>query len=326
LVRAFASARLRERPDEVAELRARWVAWCRSLADQVGFCWDALETLDLLDADHQTVQLALEWAAANGADQATLALAEGVRYYYNVRGLWDERRMINYRFRAAAARRLDDASALVLALAQHAEIRGKQSGLGIGDEDGDQLLASAEAAAVGAALSTDAAFELGHARGLLAHARGDLAAAEAHWRALLPFAATLDAQKFIINRRWLATCLLDQGRVAEAEALFRESLASAQHANDTRSITGNSLKLAVIDLERGDLAAAEAALATCHSAAQRYNDRRRLAEWAALSARVQLVRGDQAAAAPLLEQAIDLFTRMGMPKQAAAAQATLAAR
>ncbi|MBX0330511.1 hypothetical protein K2Z83_22915 [Oscillochloris sp. ZM17-4] len=320
LVRAFVSAQLTAHPAQEQSLRGRWIAWCAALAGQVGFCWQDLDRLDLLDADHLSIQAGLEWAAAHGEDAATVALAEGVRYYYNVRGLWDERRMANYGLRAGAARRLGDRSELVLALAQQAEVLSKKSTLA----DAASLLAEAEAAAAGADLSSDAAFELGHARGLLAHARGDLAAAEAHWRGMLPFAATLDAQKHVINRRWLATCLLEQGRVDEAAPLYRESLDDARAANDTRSVTGNSLKLATIDLERGDLAAAEAALAECHTAASRHNDQRRLAEWALLSGRLRLTQGDHDAATPLLEQAVDLFTRMGMRRDADAAQQALA--
>ena len=76
-MRAFARARLAERPAEEAALRVHWLAWATFLAGQVGFCWSDLSRLDLLDADHPTVQAALEWAAANGQDRTTVALAEG---------------------------------------------------------------------------------------------------------------------------------------------------------------------------------------------------------------------------------------------------------
>jgi len=319
LVRAFAAARLAERPEEAAALRRRWVAWCADLAGSVAFCWDDLDRLALLDPEHETVQTALEWVASQGDDRETLRLCEGVRYYYNVRGLWDERRMANYSLRTAAARRLGDRSELVLALAQRAEVLSKQDTLA----EATALLAQAEAAAEGAALSTDAAFEIGHARGLLAYAQGDIPAAKARWRELLPLSSTLDAQKYVINRRWLATCLLDQGRTDEAEALYRESLADARRANDTRSVTGNTLKLAAIDLERGDLAAAEAALAECRAAAARYGDRRRLAEQHRLTAQLRAAQGDGEGARRELESAADLFARMGMRREASAALAGL---
>ncbi|HMQ31334.1 MAG TPA: hypothetical protein PKD53_11430 [Chloroflexaceae bacterium] len=317
LVRAYAAARLAERPAEAEALRERWLAWCVQLAARVGFCWDDLGRLDLLDGEHETVQAALEWAAAAGRDQAVISLAEGVRYYYNVRGLWDERRLANYAMRAEAARRLGDAAELVLALSQHCEVLSKQTTLA----EAEALLARAEQVALGATLSDDAAFELGHARGLLAYTRGDLARAEACWRSLLPFAATLGGQKYVINRRWLAGCLCDLGREDEAIVLYRASLADAEACNDTRSITGNSLRLAALDIERGNLERAEAELARCRELAERHQDGRRLAEYYELAADLLAARGDRARADAALAAATDLLARMGMRGRAEALQA-----
>jgi tetratricopeptide (TPR) repeat protein len=317
LVRAFASARLAEQPDLEAQLRARWLHWCIELGESVGFCWFDLDRLELLDREHETLQTALEWAAAQGQDRETLRLCEGVRYYYNVRGLWDERRLRNYRYRSLAAERSGDVSELVLALAQFAEIRSKQAGLPEAEEGGAALLGRAEAIAASSDLHPDARFELGHARGLAAHARGDLVQAEAHWRALLPLAEHLGGQKYVINRRWLATCLLDQGRSEEAATLYRSSLADAEMCNDTRSITGNSLKLAAIDLAQGDLAAAALALARCHEVAHRHQDRRRLAECHRLSAELRRRQGDEIGWREEVAQALNLFERMGMQREVA---------
>jgi tetratricopeptide (TPR) repeat protein len=239
-------------------------------------------------------------------------LAEGVRYYYNVRGLWDNRRMKNYSYRIEAAARLGDASQRVLALAQLAEVLSKQSTL----PQATGWLAQAEEAARDAALNTDARFELGHARALLAHAHGHLVEAEHHWRELLPFSATLDPQKHIINRRWLATALLDQRRDDEAAQLYRESLRDARNANDTRSVTGNTLKLAAIDLARNRLEEAGRLLTECHSVASRHDDRRRLAECHHLLAQLASLRGDSETAKAERERAIDLFGRMGMRREA----------
>jgi hypothetical protein len=344
LMRAFAAARLAERPDEDAALHERWLAWCADLAGSVGFCWNNLDRLARLDPEHETVQAAIEWVAAHADDRLTLRLCEGVRYYYNVRGLWDERRLQNYDRRLHSAQMVLNTAELVLTLAQRAEICAKQGRLAeaenwLQDAEGfascDEPDEAAQLAELRntfehpedlfdpAPLNDDARFELGHARGLLAYACGDLAGAEAHWRALLPFAATLDAQKHVINRRWLATCLLDQGRTVEAEALYRESLADARRVNDTRSVTGNTLKLASIDLARGDLAAAEAALAECSIVATGYHDRRRLAEYHRLTAQLRAAQGDTAGWRKSLEAAADLFTRMGMRREATAAHTAL---
>jgi tetratricopeptide (TPR) repeat protein len=307
LVRAFSAARLRTSGSEPA-LRERWLAWVSDLAGSVGFCWNDLDRLERLDQEHEIVQAALEWTVEQGRHRETIALAEGVRYYYSVRGLWDEQRLANYARRASAARQLGDASELVLSLAQHAEVKSKQATLATARE----LLAEAEAAALGQLLSDDASFELGHARALLAYASKAFSAAEAHWRALLPFAAELGGQKYVINRRWLATCLLDQGQPDEAVALYQAALADAEACNDLRSVAGNSLKLAAIRLNAGELAAAADALERSRTLAERYQDRRRLAEYYQLTAALLVAQGDHEGAEEASAQAADLFARMGM--------------
>jgi tetratricopeptide (TPR) repeat protein len=335
LVRAFATARLTADPAAEQHLRARWLQWCIALGDSVGFCWDHLERLVDLDQEHETLQAALEWTVKYQRDQETLRLSEGIRYYYNVRGLWDTRRNENYTYRRNAAERLGNRSELVLALTQQAEVLSKQSTLA----EAHKLLQQAQDLIVTAlstphtselhlaelvqqgVVSSDAAFEFGHARALLAYTRGELTQAETYWRELLPFSATLDPQKYIINRRWLATCLVDQGRTDEAAVLYRESLQDARAANDIRSITGNTLKLAAIDLAAGNLMAAEASLIECRTTATHYDDRRRLAECHHLLAKLASLRGDSETVMRERAIALDLFERMGMQREAAALRA-----
>src|SRR5262249_27896914 len=125
LVRAFAGARLAAAVDG-AELRERWLGWCVDLAGAVGFCWDELDRLDQLDTEHATIQAALEWAEQHGRDRETIALVEGVRYYYNVRGFWEANLLHNNARRVAAAQRLGDRDNVVLGLAHQVEILSKQ--------------------------------------------------------------------------------------------------------------------------------------------------------------------------------------------------------
>ncbi|NTU85468.1 MAG: hypothetical protein HGA45_39960, partial [Chloroflexales bacterium] len=191
----------------------------------------------------------------------------------------------------------------------------------------ERLQASADGAApalaVRPASRDDAAFEYGHAHGLYARALGDLAAAEAHWRELLGLSRALDGQKYVVNRRWLATALLQQGQVAAARELYLASLEDARRINDIRSVAGNTLKLALIDLGQGDLDAAETALADCRAIAARYRDRRRLAECHLVTARLFARRGDGARAGAELHAALDLFERLGMRREASEARAAL---
>jgi hypothetical protein len=307
LVRAFARGELAEQPLFAAEARERWVGWYCRLAAQVGFCWDDLRRLDLLDEEHETLHEAIGWTFQNRQYARTLELIEGVRYYYNVRGLWDDRLSINL-LRAEAARQIDDHANEALALAHHLEIRSKQGGMA----EAATYRARLEALARSPGLGDEVVFEIQHATALHARACRDLASAEQIWRQLLKLSGRLGGQKYVVNRRWLATCRYQQGDLGEAQQLYRESLQDAIRIGDQRSVIGNMLKLAAIDLDRGNIAGAETTLAECHAAAERLQDRRRLGEYHRLSARLHSVRGDHLAARADLAAAGDLFERLGM--------------
>jgi hypothetical protein len=319
LVRAFAQEKLTGLAAFDAAARKRWLEWCSQLAAQVGFCWDDLQRLELLDQEHDTIHAAIMWAVQNQQYTTVIELIEGVRYYYNVRGLWDARLTINH-IRADAARRIGDLSNQALALAHHIEIRSKQGML----DEAAAYYRQLETVESATALSDDVRFEVQHARALYARARGDLPAAEQIWRQLLELSIALGGQKYVVNRRWLATCLHQQGEVAEAQQLFRASLQDAIQIGDQRSAIGNMLKLIAIDLDQGNVAGVETQLAECRSVAEQLQDRRRLAEIHRLSARLQSMRGDHPAAGADLALAIDMFERLGMRRELAEARAEAA--
>jgi tetratricopeptide (TPR) repeat protein len=310
LVRAFAAARLDEQRAFAEAARERWLQWYVQLAARVGFCWDNLDRLALLDPEHETLHTVLGWAFAQGRYRETIDLIEGVRYYYNVRGLWDERLNIN-QLRAKAAREIGDTANEVVALAHHVEVRSKQGNLAEAAEYLEKLLVAAQAAA----LPDDYVFETQHARALYSWALGDMAEAQRIWQQLLGLSSRLGGQKHVINRRWLATCLYQQGQRDTARQLYQESLEDARRINDARSVSGNALKLAAIDLERGDLDAAAAALAECRAIAERYHDRRRLAELQRLTGQLHIARGETDVGGHALTVAADLFERMGMQRE-----------
>lgn len=318
LVRAFAQVKLGERGRFETGARGRWVEWYRQLASQVGFCWDDLRRLEQLDSEHETLHAAIRWTFENQRYADALHLIEGIRYYYNVRGLWDERLTINL-MRADAARQLGDHGNEVLALAHHVEVRSKQGNI----DEATSYLARLEAIAQAPDLPAEVVFEVQHALALYARARGELTTARQIWQQLLELSTQLGGQKYTVNRRWLATCLYQQGELAEAQRLFRESLEDSSRIGDQRSVIGNTLKLVAIDLDRGNTAGVEAALADCRAMAEQLQDRRRLGEVHRLSARLHTLRGDHAAARVDLVAAIDLFERLGMRRELEEARGTL---
>src|SRR5262245_17342161 len=66
LVRAFARARLAEQPEYEKPARERWVEWYVQLASKVGYCWDDLGKLVLLDLEQETIYTVIKCALLNG--------------------------------------------------------------------------------------------------------------------------------------------------------------------------------------------------------------------------------------------------------------------
>lgn len=319
LVRVFAQERLAEQPEFQARATERWIGWCRQFADHVGFCWNDLHQLDLLDLEHETIHAAIEWVREHQQYAHVIQLVEGVRYYYNVRGLWDDRLMINL-WRVEAAQQIGDRCNEALGLAHYIESRSKQGDMAEAQRCYPQLVAVAQTPD----LPSHVIFEIQHALALYARGAGNAARAEQIWSELLNLSSQLDGQKYVVNRRWLATCYYQQGNLETARQLYRESLHHALQINDQRSIVGNQLKLAAIDLDQGRTADAEAALTACRATAEHFRDRRRLGELHSLTARLHLLRGDIPAARAALMTAIDLFERLRMRRELATAQTTLA--
>ncbi|MDP9313261.1 MAG: NB-ARC domain-containing protein [Chloroflexota bacterium] len=318
LVRAFIRARLAEYPESVASARDRWVRWYCQVAAEVGFCWDNLQRLELLDAEHETLQAVIHWTFEHQCYAETIQLIEGIRYYYNVRGLWDGRLTINL-LRAESARRLGDRMNETLALAHHVAILSKQGNL----DEAQQYVAHLHDTIQVTDLPDEVVFERQHALALYARAHNDLATAQQYWRQLLELSTLLGGQKLVVNRRWLATCLFEQGKLDEARQLYVESLDDALRIGDQRSISGNTIKLAAIDLVQGNIERAEELLRACNTTAEQHHDWRRMGETQRLLARVHILRNDRSAARGALGIAMDLFERMGMRREFAETQAAL---
>jgi tetratricopeptide (TPR) repeat protein len=319
LARAFARGQLAEQPGFEARARARWVEWYLQLAAQVGFCWDDLSRLELLDPEHETMQAAITWAFEHDRYAETIELIEGVRYYYEVRLEWDARQAINL-VRAEAARRRNDLVDEALALAQYVEIRSKQGRV----DETEQSLSRLREIVKDVELPDHVLFSVLHAFALGTWMHGDLQASEEQWRGLLPLSQRIGGQKYVINRHWLAVSLYTQGKTAEAQALYDAALADAMRIGDRRSVLGNRIKLALIELETGHVERAEEMLIECHTEAQQLKDRRRQAEIERHLARIQILRGNFPAARDVLRSATDLFERFGMQRECSEARAELA--
>ncbi|HMA36203.1 MAG TPA: hypothetical protein VKY74_17235, partial [Chloroflexia bacterium] len=319
LARAFASSRLALQPAFESSARDRWVGWYTALVAQVGYCWDDLDRLRLLDPEQETVHSVVQWTLQSGRYADTLALARGAGYYYYVRGLWDKKPRINL-MRAQAAASLGDTVDEVESLAYHVHMLSRQGEIA----EAESYLAKLTSLAASQELPAAVFFEYQYATALYWMARRNFDTAQQAWEKSLARAEPLPAHRHTINLQWLAKCLYQNGQPGQARRLFREALDEAMQLGFQRTVIASKLGLAAIDLDAGNLQGAVASLAESSALAYQYQDRDNLAQIERLFARLHAQLGDRAAASRALHEAIDLFQRLGMRAELAEARAELA--
>ena len=306
LVRAFAGARLRERPDVELEARGRQLAWYSALAEQVGYCWDELERLELLDPEHETLTGLIRWYAARGRHAELARLVRGVDYFYYIRGLWAEAADASA-VRAVLASQ-DAGPEAARSLAYHLQMLIRQGQREAVAEGLPRLAALAEAQE----LPADVLFEVRYTQALYLMLTGDDAGAAALWRAALSLAAEVSVRAHAVARGWLAICCYRRGQAEEARALWEAVLSDAKTSRFQRGIVSSQLGLARLDLDRGDAAAARGRLDHARRIAAQYCDRGALAELDSLDARYHELCGDDAAAEFARAAARDALARIGV--------------
>jgi len=126
------------------------------------------------------------------------------------------------------------------------------------------------------------------------------------------------------SRRWLAECLYKKGQISDAQQMLQRSLEDSIQYGYQRSIIFCQIHLAAIEMDRGEYAEAEKRLIESSIKAQDYQDRRYIALTQELFARLHTLRGDLPAARAALDEAIDLFERLGMRRDLAEAREELA--
>lgn len=305
LVRAFAGARLRELPGFEREARGRQLGWYATLAGRVGYCWDDLGRLALLDPERETLTGLIRWYAARGRQAELARLLRGVDYFYYIRGLWAEAADISG-VRAVASQAAGPEEA-ARSLAYHIQMLCRQGQREAAAAQLPRLLALAE----GHALPADVRFEVYYTQALDLMLAGDHARAAALWREALPLAAEASARAHAVARGWLARCYYRLGQAAEARALWEELLRDADAGRFQRGAVSAEIGLARLDLDRGELGAARGRIDRARLLAARYGDRGGLAELDGLDARYYQLAGDEAAAEAAHEAARDALARIG---------------
>jgi len=322
LVRAFAAARLVEQLDFESLARKRWVGWYVDLASKVGYCWDDLRRLDLLDPEQSTIPAVAYWALNAQMYAETLQLTKGAGYYYSIRGLFPQKLSLEL-LRAEGACQWGCLSEEVQALAYCVQLLSYQNRP---NEEGlDGYLSRLEELSHSYSFSDEEELDFRQAKASYLMAERQFTEAYqllSGWRPSNEGSTDIRFAE-IWGRCLQVNCLRHSGYLAESYQLCQETLYDAKRCNYVRGIAVAQIELATLTLGMGNLQDVEELLTTTMAAVLPNNDMRSLSHLQYLTARLHILRGDLPAARAALAEAIDLFERLGMRRELAEARTAL---
>jgi len=306
LVKAFVNSKIKEVAGFELEARGRWIKWYSDLASRIGFCWNDIDRLNLLDpkGERENIEAVLDWALENKRYEEIIQITRDIRYYYYVRGIWST--SINI-LRAEVARKANNADVEFEALVYHINIASKQNNI----QEVEKYLPRLMELAENNEMSADNLVDFRHASALYYLARQEYDTALQLWKENLS-RGNLSPHASNANRRWMAVCLQEKGQLNEAAKLFDEVLTDAQKQDFVRGVVSVETHLAFIALDQFDLDGAEKRLSHALHHAKEIKDKRAIAELNHLYARFYIKKQDIYTAKEALEIAIDGFERLGL--------------
>lgn len=319
LVRAFAGARLAEKPAFEREARERWVGWYVELASKVGYCWNDLNKLKLLDLEYEVLLLVLDWTYQNHCSDKVLRIIHGVWYYLQVRGLWDRMLVVEHQ-RYKTAQSIDSVPEKIYALRNFIHVLSRQNSPDIANPYVDELYDFMQHPDLPKDILAWCYVDLGW----YWLARQDIHQAQQCFMQCISVVGDNSSPHYAIGQRSLALCLYQQGLLSEAKGFLYKALKLALDNHHIRNEVYIRACLAMVLLDSDDIQLAQEELVRTIQLAYQYNIRELIPFIQKNHARLHTLRGDLPAAHAALAEATDLFERMGMRHELAEARTELA--
>lgn len=309
LVRAIASREFHGVQARRLRISAQqqWIQWYVRLASDVGYCYGALEKLQRLDTEQETLHAVMQTAFDSHHYEAVCQIARGISYYYYVRGYWNRRIEVE-QMRADAARLKEDRAEEVAALVRCMHIRSMQGE--VAEVERYHLELQSRVQDKRLPKSVQARFH--QAMGQYWRMKDNLAEAQAAWQASVQDLTEAETEPYVMAHHGLASILLLQGQLDEARQIFQDALAVANHHELGRAALYNQIKLAVIDLQQGQYDDVEALLKDGHQQAALYQEPGLDAQLYRLEGQLRKQQKLFLASRTAFEQAVDIFRRLGM--------------
>lgn len=305
-IRHYAGEKLAASGEE-SEARADHLAWFASLAEQaeprlVGA--EQTSWLDRLEAEHDNLRRALDWAVNRDAEKG-LDLAAALYTFWFVRGHWTEARRRLARALSATpdtssttrAKALGAAGALASVQGDHEEARSLvEASLRMRRDLGDQH-------GVAAALNNLAT--------LIAQ-QGDFGAARPMYEESLALRRELgDRQGVSASLNNLGNIAVELGDYAEARSLYEQSLEIARELGDKSAIVGALNNVGSAAAHQGDYAAARARYEESLTIARELGNKRVVSMVLNGLGAISVMQGDYGAARAPYEESLAIARDLG---------------
>jgi len=308
IMRASSKSMLASQPLLQSALEAAWSGFATGVSGEVGFCWDDISRLTVLDDD--SLRRNLEFAVQEEFDRCryddAIAIAKGIRYYLYVRGYWSSNTNLVW---ADAAEAKGDIEGQFEALTYHVNVAAKQKNT----TEVRRHLSKLRQLADDAQRTPINMISYRHAMALYDLARKKLTDAKETWEGNLK---CIDREafphEFNANSRWLATCLVELGREEEARAILEDALDHAQHVGFTRGMADIRLRLASSYIREREHSLAEGQLTELASILASVRDRRYDSLYSLLMGHVENSKGHPEQALKLYRDAERGFDELGL--------------
>lgn len=318
LVRSFAGAQLAEQPEFEQVARMRWVAWYEELATQVGYCWNDLSRLNILDMEQDNILSVIDWTYQRQEHVYTIGLTSVTSYYFYMRGMWDIASALHH-MRFTAAQHVGNITEEAIGYGLYVQLICKSGCL----EDAEKYLPRLQELKAHTNLALDTLDYLIKAEFEYLRVSGNYDEAIAVVDSLQIVEQNLPTL-YSEQKLAIAHVLYEQGNFNESWHIYEETLPIIIQLGFQHGILASKALMAAIALKQNRLEQAAELAQECYAQAIVYQDKRTLAHVQITVAQLHILRRDLAAGRAALVEAIDLLERQGRRQLLAEARAELA--
>ena len=318
LVRAFAGAQIAETVEYAKRARERWVKWYIKLVSHVGYCWNNLELLKMLDLEQKTMHSVIIWLNSEFRYSDITDFGIGASYYYHVRGLYSIKPAINLIY-AQSARYIGNENEEARALSYYIQTLGKLTEI----NEATKYLPRLKELQKSNSFMGELDFEVKHAIAYFHVGNRNFSEAQKIWREILNASELYPDNAIIVSRNNLAMCLFKGGNLKEARKHFQIVIQDSERIHHTRAAMLANLWIASIDLIEKKVDSASTRLEQLRLQVSQIQDKWLLAFTQRSFVKLYISRNDLSAARTAIAEAIDLLERLGMRRELAEAREEL---